>query len=104
MAERVDSGLQNQWQAGPDEEIKIPEAYVRQLKFEIVVFSPKRHFTFRCRDFKANEDKTWTFDGVIIDTSKRNSLGKPVLKRLTYHPVVSLCNVGFMVIPASESE
>ncbi|GAI33029.1 unnamed protein product, partial [marine sediment metagenome] len=28
---------QNQWEAGPGEELKIPELYIRQLKFEIVV-------------------------------------------------------------------
>lgn len=100
--EKVDFRLQNQWEAKPEEELKIPEAYIRELKFEIVVFNPKRDFTFRCKDFKAKKDKTWTFEGVIIDTSKRNSLGEVTLKRLTYHPVLSLVNVGFMVIPAPE--
>jgi len=102
MIENVDLGLQNQWEAKPDKELKIPEAYVRELKFEIIVFSPKRDFTFRCKNFKAKKNNTWTFDGVIIDTSKRDSLGNVTLKRLSYHPVVSLMNVGFMVIPAPE--
>ena len=102
--EKVDLGLQNQWEAGSDEDLKIPEAYVKELKYEIVVFSPKRDFTFRCKDFKAKKGKTWTFENVIIDTSKRDSLGNVTLKRLTYHPVVSLVNVGFMVIPAPETE
>jgi len=102
MMKRLDLRLQNQWEAKPDEELKIPEAYIKELKFEIVVFSPKRDFTFRCRNFKIEEDKTWTFDCVIIDTSKRDSLGNATLKRLTYHPMVSLVNVGFMVIPAPE--
>lgn len=100
--EKVNLRLQNQWEAKPEEELKIPETYVKELKFEIVVFSPKRDFTFRCKDFRAKKGKTWTFDGVIIDTSKRNPLGEVTLKRLTYHPVVSLVNVGFMVIPAPE--
>lgn len=100
--EQVDLRLQEQWEAQPDEELKIPEAYIKELKFEIVVFSPKRDFTFRCRDFKAKKHSTWLFEGVIIDTSKRNSLGEVTLKRLTYHPVVSLVNVGFMIIPAPE--
>lgn len=104
MMEKVDLRLQNQWEAKPDEDLKIPEAYVRELKFEIVVFSPKKDFTFRCKDFKAKRGKTWTFDGVIIDSSKRDSLGNVTLKRLTYHPIVSLVNVGFMVLPAPEGE
>jgi len=29
-------------------------------------------------------------------------VGDVTLKRLTYHPVLSLVNVGFMVIPAPE--
>jgi len=100
--EKVDLGLENQWEAEPDEELKIPEAYIKELKFEIIVFSPKRDFTFRCKDFKAKKGKTWIFDGVIIDTSKHDALGNVTLKRLTYHPMVSLVNVGFMVIPAPE--
>lgn len=104
MMEKVDLRLQDQWEAKPDEELKIPEAYVRQLKFEIVVFSPKRDFTFRCKEFSQIKKGTWSFEGVIIDTSKRDQLGEVILKRLTYHPVVSLVNVGFMVIPAPETE
>lgn len=93
---------QYQWEAKADEELRIPEAYIKELKFEIVVFSPKRDFTFRCKEFSQTKEGTWSFEGVIIDTSKRDSLGKVILKRLTYHPVLTLANVGFMVIPAPE--
>lgn len=95
---------QNQWEAGPDEELKIPEAYIKDLLFEIVVFSPKRDFTFRCRDYSRAKSGAWTFGGVIIDTSKKDPKGEITLKRLTYHPTISLVNVGFMVIPAPEIE
>jgi len=101
MAEKIDVRFQNQWQAKADEELKIPEAYVKELKFEIVVFG-KREFTFRCKKYSQVEGGAWSFDGVIIDTSKRNSVGEVQLKRLTYHPVISLVNVGFMVLPAPE--
>ncbi|MBA7711713.1 hypothetical protein ES703_120679 [subsurface metagenome] len=101
MENKVDMRLQNQWEAKPDEDLKIPEAYIRELKFEVVVFSSKRDFTFRCKDFKA-KSKTWLFEGVLIDTSKRNPQGEVYLKRLTYHPAISLVNVGFMIIPAPE--
>jgi len=104
LTEKVDLGLQNQWEAQPDEELKIPEAYIRELQYEIVVFG-KREFTFRCKDYlKSKKDDLWTFNGVIIDTSKRNPQGDIMLKRLTYHPAVSLVDVGFMVIPAPEGE
>ena len=98
----VDIGFQNQWEAEPNEDLKIPEAYIRGLKYEIVVFTKRRDFTFRCRDYQETEG-TWCFEGVIIDTSKKDDKGETLLKRLTYHPVISLVNVGFMVIPAPET-
>lgn len=104
MMENVDLGLENQWQAKPGEEIKIPEAYIRELNFEIHVFSLKREFAFRCKDFKAKRNSRWLFDGVILDTSKRDPQGNITLNRFTHYPVVSLVNIGFMVIPAPEGE
>jgi len=100
----IDLGLQNQWEAKPKEELKIPEAYIKDLKFEIVVFSPKRDFTFRCKGYSQDEGGAWSFEGAIIDTSKKDSQGEVYLKRLTYHPALSLVNVGFMVIPAPEGD
>ena len=102
MMEDINLLLSNQWEAKPDEELKIPEAYIKELKFEIVVFTKKKEFTFRCKEYYRAEGGAWTFEGVIIDTSKRNAVGEVELKRLTYYPVISLADVGFMVIPAPE--
>ncbi|MBA7644868.1 hypothetical protein ES703_52615 [subsurface metagenome] len=52
MGEQVNLLEQNQWQAGPDEELKIPEVYITQLKYEIVVLTQKKEFTFRCSKYK----------------------------------------------------
>ncbi|GAI17006.1 unnamed protein product [marine sediment metagenome] len=97
---------QNQWEAGSDEELKIPEAYIKDLKFEVIVFTRKERggqdFTFRCKNYSPAEGGAWSFEWVIIDTSKRDSKGNVTLKRLTYHPALSLVNVGFMVVPAPE--
>lgn len=104
MNEKIDFELPNQWRSKPDEELKIPEAYIRDLKFEIVVFG-QREFTFRCRDYYPVKGKnTWAFEGVIIDTSTHDSLGNVKLKRITYHPAISLVNVPFMIIPAPEKD
>lgn len=99
--EKVDLVLQNQWEAKPDEELKIPEAYIKNLNYEMVVFG-KREFTFRCRSYEQTKEKTWVFEGVIIDTSRHDAQGNVTLKRFTYHPAISLIDVGFMVIPAPE--
>lgn len=102
MSEKVDLTLENQWEAKPDKELKIPSAYISDLKWEIIVFG-KKEFTFRCSEYYPVEGSSaWTFEGVVIDTSKKDSLGNVTLKRITYHPAISLVNVGFMVIPAPE--
>lgn len=93
---------QNQWEAGPDEELKIPEGYITQLRYEIVVFGRKKEFTFRCKNYDHLEANAWRFEAVIIDTSKRNPKGGVELKRLSYHPELVLANVPFMVVPAFE--
>ena len=100
--EQVNLLEQNQWEAGPDEELKIPEVYLRQLEFEIVAFILKKDFTFRCSEYEQVPDGGYRFANVIIDTSKRNPKGKVELKRLTYHPEIELVNVPFMVVPAVE--
>ena len=93
---------QNQWEAGPDEELSIPEVYITRLKFEIVVLGQKKEFTFRCKDYEYTQNNTWKFTDVIIDTSKLNSKGEVELKRVTYHPELVLVNVPFMVVQAVE--
>ncbi|MBA7661757.1 hypothetical protein ES703_69777 [subsurface metagenome] len=93
---------QNQWEAGPGEELKIPERYIRQLKFEVVVFRTKKDFTFRCSEYEWLEGAAWRFANVIIDTSKLNPKGEVELQRVTYHPEITLVNVPIMVIPAVE--
>ena len=103
MEEKINLLEQNQWEAGPDEELKIPEAYIKELRYEIVVFSRKKEFTFRCKNYEFTEANAWRFESVIIDTSKRNPKGGIELKRLTYHPELVLANVPFMALPALET-
>jgi len=102
MEEKVNLLEQNQWEAGPDEELKIPEVYITQLKYEIVVLDQKKEFTFRCSEYKKVRGGAWRFANVIIDTSKLNAKGDVELKRVTYHPEIVLVNVPFMAIPAVE--
>ena len=102
MEEQVNLLEQNQWEAGPDEEFKIPEVYIARLKYEIVVLGQKREFTFRCSEYEWIEGGAWRFASVIIDTSKLNAQGAVELKRVTYHPEITLVNVPFMAIPAPE--
>lgn len=103
MMEQVNLLEQNQWEAGPDEELKIPEVYISRLKFEIVAFTLKKDFTFRCSEYEQVPSGAWRFGNVIIDTSKLNSRGEVELKRVTYHPEIELVNVPFMVMPAPEA-
>ena len=100
--EQVNLLEQNQWEAGPDEELKIPEVYITQLKYEIVVLDQKKDFTFRCSEYEQVPSGAWRFANVIIDTSKLNAKGEMELKRVTYHPEIELVNVPFMVVPAPE--
>ena len=102
MGEQVNPLEQNQWEAGPNEELKIPEVYITWLKFEIVVFTQKKEFTFRCSDYEQVPSGAWRFANVIIDTSKLNPKGEVELKRVTYHPEIELVNVPFMAMPAVE--
>ncbi len=102
MADQVNLREQNQWEAGPDEELKIPEALITQLKYEIVVLDQKKEFTFRCSEYKQVRGGAWQFANVIIDTSKLNPKGEIELKRVTYHPEIVLVNATFMAMPAPE--
>jgi len=102
MVEKVNLLDQNQWEAEPDEELSIPEVYIRQLKFEIVAFTLKKEFAFRCLEYEQVPSGAWRFANVIIDTSKRTPKGDLELKRVTYHPEIELVNVPFMVVPAVE--
>ena len=93
---------QNQWEAGPGEELKIPEVYLNQLKFEIVVLGQKKEFTFRCSEYEWIKGAAWRFANVIVDTSKLNPKGEVELQRFTYHPELTLVNVPVMIMPAPE--
>ncbi len=97
---------QNQWEAKADEELSIPEVYIKDLHYEIIVFTRKERggsdFTFRCKEYERTADGQWRFGGVLIDTSKRNQKGEVELVRLTYHPEVVLVNAAFMVVQAPE--
>jgi len=102
MEEKINPLEQNQWEAGPDQELKIPEAYITQLRYEIVVFGRKKEFTFRCKKYEPTEANAWRFEAVIIDTTKKKPGGEIELKRLSYHPELVLANVPFMIVPAFE--
>ncbi len=94
---------QNQWEAKHGEELKIPELYIRQLKFEIVALrATKKDFTFRCSEYEQLPGGGWRFANVIIDTSKLNPKGEVVLQRVSYHPEIVLVNVPIMIMPAPE--
>lgn len=102
MAEQVNLLKQNQWQAGPDEELSIPKVYLSRLKHEIVVLTQKKDFTFQCSEYSEVGGGAWKFENVIIDTSKLNAKGDVELKRVTYHPEIVLVNASFMVMPVLE--
>ena len=106
MENMVNLNKQNEWEGKPGE-LTIPEAYLKDLHFEVIVFTRKERggsdFTFRCKEYEKTTDGQFRFSGVIIDTSKRNPKGEVELARLSYHPEVSLVNVAFMIIPAPES-
>jgi len=103
VAEPVNLSRQNQWEAGPDEELRIPELYITRLKFEVVVLDRKKEFTFRCSEYEQVQGGAWRFAHVIIDTSKLNAKGEVELKRVTYHPELVLINATCMVVPALEA-
>jgi len=101
MEQKINLLKQTEWEAGPDEELKIPEGYIKQLRYEIVVIGRKTEkFAFRCKNYERTANGEYEFKGVIIDTSKKNPKGEIELKRLTYHPELVLVNVPFMAIPA----
>ena len=106
MGGKVNPSEQNQWEAEPGEELKIPEAYIRDLRYEVVVFARKERggsdFTFRCSKYERITNGGYEFSGVMIDTSKRNAEGEVELVRLTYQPDLVLVDTAFMVIPAIE--
>jgi len=100
----VDLRKYMEWEGEPGE-VKIPEAYIKDLRYEIVVFVRKERgggdFTFRCRQYKKRtRDGQWRFDGVLMDSSIKNAEEQVVLTRVSYHPRVLLVNVAFMVYPA----
>lgn len=101
----INLSKQKEWEGKPGE-LAVPEAYLRDLRHEIVVFARKERggsdFTFRCKKYERTSDGQWKFSGVIIDTSKLNAKGEVELARITYHPEVVLVDIGFMVVPAPE--
>jgi hypothetical protein len=106
LEEKVDLNKQKEWEGKPGD-VTVPEAYLKGLRYEIVVFARKERggsdFTFRCKDYKQIKNGEWRFSQVMVDTSKLDTTGKVTLARLTYHPEVSLVSVGFMVFPAPEA-
>ena len=105
MENMVNLNKQREWEGRPGE-LAIPKVYLKDLHFEVIVFTRKERggsdFTFRCKEYERHQDGQWRFSGVIIDTSKRNPKGEVELARLSYHPEVSLVNAAFMIVPAPE--
>jgi len=103
MGNMVDLRKYIEWEGEPGE-VTIPEAYLKDLSYEIVVFVKKERggsdFTFRCRQYKRTHDGQWRFDGVLMDSSIKNAEEQVVLTRVSYHPKILLVNVAFMVYPA----
>ncbi|MFH0769195.1 MAG: hypothetical protein V1932_06485, partial [Chloroflexota bacterium] len=71
MEEIIDLKKQREWSGKPGD-LAIPQAYINDLRYEIVVFARKERggsdFTFRCREYQRAPDGQWRFEGVIIDT------------------------------------
>jgi len=107
VEEIIDLKKQREWSGKPGD-LAIPQAYINDLRYEIVVFARKERggsdFTFRCREYQRDPDGQRRFEGVIIDTSIKNPQGVVELARVTYHPEVVLVDIGFMVIPAPEDD
>lgn len=105
MVDKVDLYQQREWTGKPGT-LTIPEAYIKDLLYEIVVFARKERggsdFTFRCREYQQVDAGEYRFTQVLIDTSIKNAKGEVELARLTYHPEISLVGLGFMIIPARE--
>ena len=105
MNDKVDLSKYREWSGKPDT-VKVPEAYIKDLRYEITVFVRKERggsdFTFRCWDYKRTRDGQWRFDRVMMDSSKLNSERKVELAIFSYHPEVLLVNVAFMVYPRPE--
>lgn len=101
----INLSQQREWSGKPGA-VAIPEAYIKDLRYEIVVFTKKERggsdFAFRCKEYQMVEEGAWRFTGVMIDTSIKDTQGEVEQARLTYHPEVMLVNIGFMVIPATE--
>lgn len=93
-----------EWTANPEEELLIPPAYITNLKYEILILSSKKTFTFRCIDYERDKRDAFVFHNVIMDTSTRNARGVITLQRVSYHDKVTLCNTGFMVIPIPKTD
>jgi len=102
IKELVDLRKYMEWEGEPGK-VSMPEAYLKDLRYEIVVFVRKERggsdFTFRCWDYKRTRDGQWRFDRVMMDSSKLNSERKVELAIFSYHPEVLLVNVAFMVYP-----
>ena len=108
MENMVNLNKQREWSGEPGE-LAIPEAYIKDLRHEIVVFVRKERggsdFAFRCREYeRTGKGGAWRFTGVIMDTSIKNAEGEVKTARLTYHPEISLVDIGFMVIPGEGAE
>ena len=102
MEEMVDLNKQREWRGEPGT-VKIPEAYLKGLNFEIIAFVRKERggydISFRCRGYEHTPDGQWRFEGVIVDSSHRNAQGEIELAQYSYHPEIYLVDTAFMVYP-----
>ena len=101
IAEGVDLNKQKEWE-GKLDDLRMPESYLKDLKFEITIFVRKERgksdFKFRCKEYEKTTDGGWRFGGVIIETSNNAPQSNVEMARITYHPEVVFVNTAFMVL------
>lgn len=90
-----------EWTSDAKGQLLIPERYVKDLAYEIIVLSAKKLMTFQCVSYEL-DGQVCKFKGALLDTSERNARGKVTLQRFSYHAEVILGNTGFMAIPIPE--
>ncbi len=104
MEQPFDLSQSHEWESEGDQPIEIPPEVVEDLKMKVVIFAPRKEYEFQCRFAKKMEDGSWSFDHVIIDSSRRNDRDELIQTKLSYHPSIRLVNVPVMIIPVPEKE
>lgn len=87
-------------------DVELAEPFVSAIKakkYEILWMEQKKTHSFYCVSYYSHGiSREWSFEDVLMDTSRRDAQGKVTDVLLTYHPSISLVNIPFMVLPAPE--